>query len=73
MGAGHTINGSDRQPYVAHVDGTSWRRVATPTVDYGGELTDIVALSASNIVAVGTAGGGGISLVLHWERLVVGA
>jgi hypothetical protein len=66
--AGETYTGgSGRQPYVAHFDGTSWRRVATPTIANGGRLTDIVALSPSNIVAVGTAGGGWISLVLHWN------
>jgi hypothetical protein len=66
--AGHTlIDGWNAQPYVAHFDGSSWRRVATPTVDGGGRLTDIVALSPSNIVAVGTTGGGGTSLVLRWN------
>lgn len=66
--AGQTlINGYLRQPYVAQFDGTSWHRVATPTIDEGGQLTDIVALSPSNIVAVGTAAGGGTSLVLHWN------
>lgn len=56
-----------RQPYVARFDGTSWRRVATPTIDGGGQLTDIVALSPSNVVAVGTAASGGTSLILHWD------
>ena len=66
--AGHTlIDGWNAQPYVAHFDGSSWRRVATPTVDGGGRLTDIVALSPSNIIAVGTTGGGGTSLVLRWN------
>jgi hypothetical protein len=66
--AGQTlIDGWNSQPYVAHFNGTSWRRVATPTVDNGGRLTDIVALSPSNIIAVGTTGGGGTSLVLRWN------
>jgi hypothetical protein len=66
--AGQTsTSGSGWQPYVAHFNGTSWRRVATPTIDNGGQLNDIVALSPSNIVAVGTTGGGGTSLVLHWN------
>jgi len=66
--AGQTlIDGWNPQPYVAHFDGTSWRRVATPTIDNGGRLTDIVGLSSSNIIAVGTTGGGGTSLVLHWN------
>jgi hypothetical protein len=66
--AGQTlVDGWNSQPYVAHFDGTSWRRVATPTIDNGGQLTDIVALSPSNIIAVGTTAGGGTSLVLHWK------
>jgi hypothetical protein len=40
-----------RQPYVAHFDGISWRRLATPTLAGGGELTDVVALSSSTVVA----------------------
>jgi hypothetical protein len=58
---------SGEQPYVARFNGTSWRRVATPTIFNGGRLTDIVALSPSNIVAVGIVGNGGRSLVLHWN------
>jgi hypothetical protein len=65
--AGYARSGTDGdQPYVARFDGTSWRRVATPTISGGGRLTDIVALSATNIVAVGTVGTG-TSLVLHWD------
>ena len=60
-----------------HRNGTSWRStslpntasttLSAPTIDGGGQLTDIVALSPSNIVAVGTTGGGGTPLVLHWN------
>jgi hypothetical protein len=59
------INGM--QPYIAHFNGTSWRRVATPPVIGGGQLSDIVALSPTNIIAVGTGGSGGRSIVLHWN------
>ena len=59
-------SGSGWQPYVVRFDGTSWRRVATPLLAAGGQLNDIVALSPSNIVAVGSAGDG-TSLVLHWN------
>ena len=55
------------QPYIAQFNGTSWRRVATPPVIGGGELSDIVALSPTNIVATGTGGSGGSSIVLHWN------
>jgi uncharacterized membrane protein YgdD (TMEM256/DUF423 family) len=59
------INGM--QPYIAQWNGTSWRRVATPTIIGGGELTDIVALSPTNILAIGIGGTGGRSIVLHWN------
>jgi hypothetical protein len=66
--AGKTYtSGSGEQPYVAHFNGTSWNRVATPTIDNNGRLADIVALSPSNIIAVGTTGGSWTSLVLHWN------
>jgi len=54
---GSTSGATGRQPYVAHFDGTSWSRVATPAVAEGGELTDVVALSASTVVAVGRSNG----------------
>jgi hypothetical protein len=59
------INGV--QPYIAQFNGTSWRRVAVPTILGGGQISDLVALSATNIVAVGTGGTAGSSIVLHWN------
>jgi hypothetical protein len=59
------INGM--QPYIARWNGTSWRRIATPAIIGGGELSDIVALSPTNILAIGTGGSGGRSIVLHWN------
>jgi hypothetical protein len=53
------------QPYVAHFNGTSWRQVSTPTLTGGGELTDVVALSPSTVVAVGRSNGA--PLVLRWN------
>src|SRR5215217_5333083 len=41
---GSSSNADGAQPYVARFDGTSWRRVATPTLAGGGVLTDVVAL-----------------------------
>jgi hypothetical protein len=65
---GHTLaTGWEWQPYVAQFTGTSWRRVPTPVIDGGGRLTDIVALSPTNIIAVGTSQGGWTSLILHWN------
>ncbi|WP_204010781.1 hypothetical protein [Virgisporangium aurantiacum] len=55
------------QPYIAQFNGTSWRRVAVPTIVGGGQLSDIVALSPTNILATGTGGSGGSSIVLHWN------
>jgi len=62
---GSSSNADGRQPYVARFDGTSWRRVATPTIAGGGELTDVVALSPSAVVAVGRSNGA--PLVLRWN------
>jgi len=59
------INGV--QPYIAQFNGTSWRRVAVPTISGGGQISDLVALSPTNIVAVGTGGTAGSSIVLHWN------
>jgi hypothetical protein len=65
--AGNITSESGVQPYVARFNGSSWRRVATPEIPGGGGLTDIVALSPSNIIAVGTGGNGATSIVLHWN------
>jgi hypothetical protein len=62
---GSSSNADGRQPYVARFDGTSWHRVATPTIAGGGELTDVVALSPSAVVAVGRSNGA--PLVLRWN------
>src|SRR5829696_7990277 len=62
---GSSRNADGAQPYVARFDGTSWRRVATPTIGAGGELTDVVALSPSTVVAVGRSNGA--PLVLRWN------
>lgn len=62
---GYSYVDYNRQPYVVHFDGTSWRRVATPTFSGGGELTDVVALSSSTVVAVGRSNGA--PLVLRWN------
>jgi hypothetical protein len=50
---GSSSNADGAQPYVAHFDGISWHSVATPTIAGGGQLTDVVALSPSTVVAVG--------------------
>jgi hypothetical protein len=41
---GSSSNAGGAQPYVARFDGVSWRRMATPTIAGGGELTDVVAI-----------------------------
>jgi len=61
------VDGYNQQPYVAHFDGTSWRQVPTPAAETGATLNDVVALSGSNVVAVGTAANTGLSLVLRWN------
>jgi hypothetical protein len=63
VGSARSSDGT--QPYVARFDGSSWRRVAAPTIAGGGELTDVVALSPSSVVAVGRSNGA--PLVLRWN------
>lgn len=62
---GSSSSANEAQPYVAHFDGVSWSHLATPTIAGGGRLTDVVALSASNVIAVGRANGA--PLVLRWD------
>jgi len=64
---GSSASADGTQPYVARFDGSSWRRVATPTITGGGELTDVVALSPSAVVAVGRSNGA--PLVLRWNGM----
>jgi len=62
---GSSTDANGAQPYVAHFDGTSWHSVAPPTISGGGELTDVVALSPSAVVAVGRSNGA--PLILRWN------
>jgi hypothetical protein len=62
---GSSSSADGAQPYVAHFDGISWRRVTTPTIAGGGQLADVVALSPSTVVAVGRSNGA--PLVLRWD------
>jgi len=62
---GSSSGADGTQPYVAHFDGISWHRMATPTLAGGGELDDVVALSPSSVVAVGRSNG--TPLVLRWD------
>src|SRR4051794_8749505 len=68
---GSSSDAAGPQPYVAHFDGSAWRRVATPTIAGGGELTDVVALSSSTVVAVGRSNGAPLVLRCNgtsWTR-----
>ncbi|WP_433367837.1 hypothetical protein ACQPZX_40400 [Actinoplanes sp. CA-142083] len=62
---GSTSAAGGAQPYVAHFDGTSWRRVVTPALPGGGQLADVVALSSTSVVAVGRSNGA--PLILRWN------
>jgi len=62
---GSSSDATGTQPYVAHFDGTAWRRVTTPALAGGGSLADVVALSSSTVVAVGRSDGA--PLVLRWN------
>jgi hypothetical protein len=56
-------------PLILHWNGTAWSRATIPAFPSGGQLRDVVALSPTNVYAVGTDGEGtsGRSLVLRWD------
>jgi len=67
---GHTYPGGPHWiPAILHWDGNAWIRATIPAFPGGGQLRDIVALSPSNVYAVGLDGEGlnAKSLVLHWD------
>jgi hypothetical protein len=67
---GHTyLGGPHWIPLILHWDGTAWTRATIPAFPSGGQLRDIVALSPTNIYAVGLDGEGfnARTLVLHWN------
>jgi hypothetical protein len=67
---GHTyVGGAFWVPLILHWNGTAWSRATIPTFPSGGQLRDVVALSPTNLYAVGTDGEGtsGRSLVLRWD------
>jgi len=70
---GHTYPGGPHWiPAIYHWDGTAWTRATIPAFPSGGQLRDIVALSPSNVYAVGLDGEGlgARSLVLRWDGSV---
>jgi hypothetical protein len=67
---GHTyVGGPHWIPLILHWDGTSWSRATIPVPGFGGQLRDIVSLSATNVYAIGFSGESGFAgtLVLHWN------
>jgi len=67
---GHTYPGGPHWiPAIYHWNGSAWSRATIPAFPNGGQLRDIVALSPSNVYAVGLDGEGlnAASLVLHWD------
>jgi hypothetical protein len=67
---GHTyLGGPHWIPLVLHWNGTTWSRATIPAFPSGGQLRDVVALSPSNVYAVGLDGEGfnARTLVLHWN------
>jgi len=67
---GQILEGFDIVPLTMHWDGVEWTRVTIPSPGSPGALSDISALSADDIWAVGATldadTGYYISLVLHW-------
>jgi hypothetical protein len=67
---GHTyVGGAHWIPVILHWDGVTWSRAAIPVPRDGGQLRDVVSLSATNVYAVGFAGESSFAetLVLHWD------
>ena len=67
---GHTyLGGPHWIPLVLHWNGTAWSRATIPAFPAGGQLRDVVALSPTNVYAVGLDGEGfnARTLVLHWN------
>jgi hypothetical protein len=67
---GHTyLGGPHWVPLILHWNGTSWSRATIPAFPAGGQLRDVVALSPTNVYAVGLDGEGfsARSLVLRWN------
>lgn len=53
---------------ILHWDGQSWARVTSPNSGiYGNYLFDVVALSATNIWAVGSSNNGQRTLIMRWN------
>jgi hypothetical protein len=67
---GHTyLGGAHWIPLILHWDGSNWSRATIPVFPNGGQLRDVVALSPTNVYAVGLDGEGfnASSLVLRWN------
>jgi hypothetical protein len=67
---GHTyLGGPHWVPLILRWNGTAWSRATIPAFPSGGQLRDVVALSPTNVYAVGLDGEGfnARSLVLHWN------
>ena len=67
---GHTyVGGPHWIPVILHWDGVSWSRAMIPVPEFGGQLRDVVSLSATNVYAIGFSGESGFAgtLVLHWD------
>ena len=50
---------------ILHWNGTTWKRVPSPSSPSGGALAGVAATSARSAWAVGDAGGS--TLILHWN------
>jgi hypothetical protein len=54
---GESVGGGTAQflPFSAHWNGTQWSQVTVPSLNYGGRLGGVVALSSKNVWAVGSS------------------
>jgi hypothetical protein len=58
---GGIIESGGSRPFVLHYDGVSWTRATVPALEVRTSLTDVVALSPTNIYAVG------LDVILHYD------
>src|SRR6266700_1823075 len=61
------VLGISAQQLIEHWDGSSWRRVVSPSLATPNELLAVSAIAANDVWAVGGYNSGGQALVQHWN------
>src|SRR6266496_1995642 len=61
------VLGISAQQLIEHWDGSSWRRVVSPSLAGPNELLAVSAVAANDVWAVGGYNSGGQALIQHWD------